>query len=162
MVTKTQIIAVAGEQELFVIREFDAPRSSVFRAFTDPEILVKFFAPFDNTMHFNYHDYRTGGRYSWCNKDKNGKTLCTFNGVIHELSGPERIIQTAEFMELPERGNVILEIIKFEELPGSKTKMTLHDVCPSVATRDAMINSGMEKGLVDIFERLDKLLRNNS
>jgi hypothetical protein len=61
-------------------------------------------------------------------------------------------------MELPERGNVILEIITFEELPVNKTKMTIHDVCPSVSTRDAMISSGMEKGLVDIFNKLDKIL----
>jgi hypothetical protein len=36
--------------------------------------------------------------------------------------------------------------------------MTIHDVCPSVSTRDAMISSGMEKGLVDIFNKLDKIL----
>jgi hypothetical protein len=61
-------------------------------------------------------------------------------------------------MELPERGNVVLEVIKFEELPDNKTKMIIHEVCPSVATRNAMIESGMEMGLVDIFNKLDKLL----
>ena len=158
MTGKTQVIAEDNKQELFIIREVDIPRDKVFQAFTDPEILVQFFAPFDHTMHFNYHDYRSGGSYSWCNKNKEGKTLCTFNGVIHELFSPERIIQTSEFMELPQRGNAILEIIKFEELPNNRTKITIHDICPSVAIRDAMINSGMEKGLVDIFNNLDKLL----
>jgi uncharacterized protein YndB with AHSA1/START domain len=160
MTEKTQVIAEKDKQELFIIREVDIPRDSVFQAFTDPEILVQFFAPFENTMHFNYHDYRTGGNYSWCNKNKEGKTLCTFSGVIHELSSPERIIQTSEFMELPERGNAILEIIKFEEVSNNRTKITIHDICPSVATRDAMINSGMEKGLVEIFKKLDKLFNN--
>ena len=61
-------------------------------------------------------------------------------------------------MELPQRGNVILEIITFEALPGNRSKITIHDICPSVETRDAMINSGMEKGLTDIFNKLDKLL----
>ena len=160
MTEKTQVIAEKDKQELFIIREVDSPRDSVFQAFTDPEILVQFFAPFENTMHFNYHDYRTGGNYSWCNKNKEGKTLCTFSGVIHEISSPERIIQTSEFMELPERGNAILEIIKFEELSNNRTKIIIHDICPSVATRDAMINSGMEKGLVEIFKKLDKLFNN--
>jgi uncharacterized protein YndB with AHSA1/START domain len=158
MTVKSEIIAEEGKQELFIIREFDAPREMVFQAFSDPEILVQFFAPFDYTMHFNHHDYRTGGRYSWCNKNQEGKTLCTFYGVIHELTAPERIIYTAEFMELPERGNAILEVMNFEDLPGNRTKMTIHDVCLSVATRDAMIRSGMEKGLLDIFKKLDKLL----
>jgi uncharacterized protein YndB with AHSA1/START domain len=158
MEDKTQIIAEEGKQELFIIREFDAPRDMVFDAFSNTEILVQFFAPFDNTMHFNHHDYKTGGSYSWCNKNKEGKTLCTFYGVIHELTAPERIIHTSEFMELPERGNVVLEVIKFEELPDNKTKMIIHEVCPSVATRNAMIESGMEMGLVDIFNKLDKLL----
>lgn len=160
MTPKTQIIAETGKQELFIIREFDAPREMVFKAFSDPEILTQYFAPFDYTMHFNHHNYISGGSYSWCNKNKDGEVLCTFAGVIHEITAPERIILTSEFMELPEREHVVLEIIKFEELPDNKTKVTIHDICPSVETRDAMINSGMEKGLVDIYDKLDKLLRN--
>lgn len=155
----TQVIAEEGKQELFIIREFDAPRESVFKAFTDPEILIKFFAPFGNTMHFNHHDYRSGGSYSWCNKDGSGKILCTFSGVIHEMTAPLRLIQTAEFMELPERGHVVLEAMLFEELPKGRTKLTIHDVCFSVADRNAMVESGMEKGLVAIFNQLDELIK---
>jgi len=157
MAPETKITAVKGAQELFIVREFDAPRHDVFKAFSDPEILAQFFAPGDRTCQFNYHDYRTGGRYSWSTK-AGEKTLCTFAGVIHELSSPERIVQTSEFMELPERGNVVLEIMQFDELPAGRTKLTIHDICPSQAVRDAMINSGMEKGLVDIFTKLDELL----
>ncbi|MEI9921310.1 MAG: SRPBCC domain-containing protein [Bacteroidota bacterium] len=153
----TQIKAEPGKQELFIIREFDAKRDAVFEAFTNPETLVQFFAPFDLTMHFHYADYRTGGKYSWYNK-RGEKTMCTFNGVIHELTAPERIVQTAEFMELPVRGNVVLELITFEELPLDRTRVTIHDICPTVATRDAMINSGMEKGIVDVFNKLDKII----
>ncbi|HWZ02657.1 MAG TPA: SRPBCC domain-containing protein [Mucilaginibacter sp.] len=160
MADKTKIIAQPGAQELFIIRVFDAPRTDVFKAFSNPEILVRFFAPFDRIMQFNYHDYQTGGRYSWSNK-KGEKTLCTFAGVIHELTSPIRIIQTSEFMELREKGNVILEIMTFDELPGDRTKLTIHNICPSLATRDAMINSDMEKGLTDIFLKLDHLLLNS-
>jgi uncharacterized protein YndB with AHSA1/START domain len=158
MENKTTVIAEEGKQELFVIREFDASRDKVFRAFTDPEIMVKFFAPNDYIMEFNHHDYRTGGSYSWINKTQEGQVLCTFAGVIHELTAPERIIYTAEFMELPERGHVILEQMKFEAISAERTKVTIHDVCFSVETRDAMIKSGMESGLVSIFNKLDKLL----
>lgn len=156
---KTQVIAKENTQELFIIREFDAPRELVFKAFTEPEILVKFFAPFGNTMHFNHHDYRNGGSYSWCNKDASGKILCTFSGVIHELTAPLRVVQTSEFMELPERGHVVMEAMLFEELPKGRTKLTIHDVCFSVADRNAMVESGMEKGLVAIFDQLDDLIK---
>jgi uncharacterized protein YndB with AHSA1/START domain len=155
---ETKIIAEKGKHDLFIIREFDAPRQRVFDAFTDPEMLVQFFAPFGNTMHFNNHDYRTNGSYSWCNKDPKGNILCTFNGVIHELHAPERIIQTSEFMELPERGHVVMEGMFFEALPGERTRLTIHDVCFSAADRDAMVDSGMARGLIDIFRQLDALL----
>jgi hypothetical protein len=59
-------------------------------------------------------------------------------------------------MELQERGNVVLEIIKFDELPDNRTKVIIHDICPSIFVRDAIVNSGMEKGVVDIFKKLDK------
>jgi uncharacterized protein YndB with AHSA1/START domain len=85
MKEKTQVIAEKDKQELFIIREFDILRNNVFQAFTDPEILVQFFAPFDYTMHFNYHDYRTAAIIVGATKNKEGKTLCTFSGVIHEI-----------------------------------------------------------------------------
>lgn len=157
----TQIIAEEGKQELFIIREFDASRELVFKAFTDPEILVQFYAPFGNTMHFNHHNYQSNGSYSWCNKDSFGNVLCTFSGTIHEIAPPERIIQTSEFMELPERGHVVLEAMKFEVLSEGRTKLVIHDVCFSIADRDAMIQSGMGHGLVAIFNQLDELIRQN-
>lgn len=159
--SKTKIIAKEGQQELFIIREFEAPREKVFKAFSTPEILMEFFAPFGNKMCFNYHNYQTGGSYSWYNEDQKGNVLCTFNGVIHEIEAPIRIILTSEFMELPERGHVVLEKMLFEELPGDRTKLTIHDVCLSVADRNAMIESGMEKGLIDIFNNLDRLIQNS-
>ena len=157
MTIATQIIAEPKVQEYFIIREFDAPRESVFKAFSDPEIMVQFYAPFDLILQFNYHDYRTGGRYSWSNK-RGEKVVCTFAGIIHELTSPSRIIQTSEFMDHPERGNVTLDILTFDELSDNRTKLTMHIICPNVAIRDAIINSGMERGVEDIFVKLDRLM----
>ena len=154
----TKVIAEKDKQDLLIIREFDAPRELVFNAFTTPELLVQFFAPYNTTMYFHYHDYATGGKYSWYHKDQAGTTVCTFNGVIHEIAPPHRLIQTAELMELPERGHVVMEALLFDELPGDRTKLTIHDVCFSVADRDAMVASGMEGGLVAIFNHLDDFL----
>ncbi len=152
----TQIIAEKGKHDFFVIREFDAPKELVFKAFSDPEILAQFYAPYDFTIHFEQFDFRSGGSYKWSHTDSKGKHMCTFYGVIHEVEAPNRFIQTAEFMDMPERGHVVMEGMYFDELPNGRTKLTIHDVCFSVEDRDAMIESGMEGGLIDIFDKLDK------
>jgi uncharacterized protein YndB with AHSA1/START domain len=156
---KTQVIAEAGKQELFIIREFDAPRELVFKAFSIPELLLQFYAPFGAIMKFDYADFKNGGSYSWTHSDGAGKIYCTFKGVIHEIVSPERIIQTVEMEGLPEGGHVMLEIFTFEELTNNKTKLIVQDVFRSVADRDEMVKSGFESGVVEIFNQLDSLLK---
>ena len=158
MTSKLKIIAEKGKQECYIIREFEAPREMVFKAFADPEIFVQFWGPEETPMKLDYYDYKTGGSYRYRNFDKKGNELCAFSGVIHEVAAPERVIQTSEFDTLPERGHVVLETFLFEQLPGNRTKLTIHEVCRSVADRDAMIESGMDKGVEIGFVRLDKLL----
>lgn len=155
---KTEIIAEPGKQELFIHREFDAPIDLIFRAFSDPDILTKFFAPKGVNMQFLLSEYEEGKAYRYRHTDASGKILCTFKGVVHEMTAPHRIAITSEFEELPEPGHVVLEIYEFVSIRGNKTKLTIQDVCRSVEDRDAMINSGMESGLVSIFNNLDELL----
>jgi len=81
-----------------------------------------------------------------------------FRCVCHEHTAPERIIQTFEFEGLPEKGHVILETSRFEDLPGGRTRLTVQSVFQSVADRDGMVQSGMERGVVDSYARLDELL----
>ena len=159
---KMQIIAESGKQELFITREFDAPRELVFKAFASPEILVQFFAPDKVTMKFDYSDFVSGGKYRYIHSDQLGNILCVFKGVIHEIAEPERIIQTSELEGLPEGGHVVLEAMIFETLPDDRTKLTIQDVCRSVEDRDAMVKSGMEYGLAKIFDKLDDILLNNN
>ena len=156
---KTQVIAEIGKQELFIIREFDAQRELVFKAFSTPEIMVQFHAPFGLNMKFNYADYKNGGSYSWTHSDNDGNIFCTFKGVIHEIVSPERIVQTTELGGLPEGGHVILEVLSFETLPNGKTNLTIQDVCRSTADRDAMVEDGFESGVAIIFEQLDDLIQ---
>ncbi len=154
----TRVIAETGKQEILIVREFDAPREMVFKAFITPEIMVQFFAPFGFKMKFNYADYKNGGSYSWSHSDGTSKVVCTFKGVIHEIVSPERIVQTAEMEGLPEGGHVVLEVCTFETLDNNRTKLIIQDVCRSVADRDEMVKEGFEDGMVEIFNQLDKLL----
>lgn len=156
---QTQVTAEKGRQEIFIVREFDAPRELVYRAFSEPELLVQFLGPRDLTMRIDYYDFRSGGSYRYVHTDVHGNEY-GFNGVVHEATAPERMIQTFEFEGLGERGHVSLDTSLLEELPGNRTRLTIHSVFRSVADRDGMLMSGMENGMNQGFERLDELLEN--
>jgi uncharacterized protein YndB with AHSA1/START domain len=154
---KTVITAEPGKQELFITREFDAPRELVFRAHTDPDIYVRWLGPRDLSTTLETFEPVSGGRWRFMQKDNDGNEF-GFHGVNHEVSAPERIISTFEFEGLPESGHVILETTKFEELPGARTRVTTQSVYQSVQDRDGMVAAGMESGVVDGHERLDEIL----
>ncbi|HEY9205217.1 MAG TPA: SRPBCC family protein [Candidatus Methanoperedens sp.] len=153
----TKITSEPGKQEIIIEREFDAPRELVFRAFTDPELYVQWLGPHRLTMTLETFEPRNGGSWRYIQKDANGNEFA-FHGVNHEVISPERIIGTFEFEGLPEKGHVILETARFEELPGNRTKLTSQSVFQSVADRDGMLKSGMEEGVNDSYDRLDELL----
>ena len=92
------------------------------------------------------------------NRDTQGNEFA-FHGVYHEVLAPERIINTFEFEGLPEAGHVTLETMKLEELPGGRTRLTTQSVFQSIIDRDAALQSGMESGIIDTYNRLDELLK---
>jgi uncharacterized protein YndB with AHSA1/START domain len=154
---KTIVTAEPGTQEIFVTREFDAPRELVFRAHTDPQLFVQWLGPRDLTTSLETFEPTSGGRWRFVQKDKDGNEF-GFHGVHHDVTTPERIIGTFEFEGLPEAGHVILETTRFEALPGGRTRLTTQSVFQSIEDRDGMVQAGMESGVVDGFERLDELL----
>ena len=154
---KTVIMAEPGKQELFITREFDAPRDLVFKAHTDPDLYIRWLGPRDLTTTLETFEPVSGGRWRFIQKDKDGNEF-SFHGVNHDVTPPERLIGTFEFEGLPESGHVILETTLFEALPGGRTRVTTQSVYQSVQDRDGMIAAGMESGVVDGHERLDEIL----
>ena len=155
--SKTNLIVEPGTLEILITREFDAPRELVFKAFTDPNLYIQWLGPRELKMTLEKFEPRPGGMWRYIHVDQDGNQF-GFHGVFHEVTAPERIIDTFEFEGLPEKGHVILETAKFEALPGNRTKLTFQSVFQSVADRDGMVQSGMERGLNDSYERLDELL----
>ena len=154
---KTKITAEPGKQEIIITREFDAPRELVFKAFTDPELYVKWVGPRRLTMQLVTFEPRSGGRWRYVQKGEDGQEHA-FHGVYHEVSAPERIINTFEYEGMPERGHVFLETMRFEPLPDGRTRLVSQSVYQSVADRDGMVQAGMEEGVIDLDERLEELL----
>jgi uncharacterized protein YndB with AHSA1/START domain len=151
---KTSVTAEPGKQELFITREFDAPRELVFKAHIDPELYVQWLGPHGYEMTLETFEPVSGGKYRYLHKDKEGNEY-GFHGAFHEMT-PERMIQTFEFEGFP--GHVSLDCMTLEALPGNRTKATIHSVFQSVADRDGMVQAGMEKGVTEGYERLDDIL----
>jgi uncharacterized protein YndB with AHSA1/START domain len=149
---KTAITAEPGKQELFITREFDASRELVFKAHIDPDLFVQWLGPRGYEMKLESFEPKSGGGYRYIHKDNEGNEF-GFHGAFHVMT-PERMVQTFEFEGYP--GHVSLDSMTLEELPGNRTKITVHSVFQSVADRDGMIQAGMERGVNEGYERLDE------
>lgn len=82
--------------------------------------------------------------------------MTAFNGVFHELRDNEIIVQTFSWEGMPD--GVALEKLRFEALPGGRTRLTATSLVDSFADRDAFVASGMEAGVVEGYNKLDDLL----
>lgn len=148
----TTITAEPGTPYLEIAREFDASRELVFRAYTDPELVVQWLGPRRLTMTIDEWDARPGGGYRYTHAEEG--LSASFRGVFHTVT-PEKIIQTFEFDGAPD--DVCLESVSFEDL-GGRTRVAGRSVFGSVESRDAAVASGMEHGMRESYERLDELL----
>jgi uncharacterized protein YndB with AHSA1/START domain len=153
-----KINADPGKQELFIVREFDAPRELVFKAHTDQKLYTRWLGPNNSKVSFEKFEPFDGGSWRFIDTDTEGRAF-GFHGVYHEVTAPERIVGTFEYEGLPERGHVILETTLFEALSGNRTRVTTHSVYRSVEDRDGMIQAGMESGVVEGYNKLDELLK---
>lgn len=151
---QTQIVADPALPTIVITREFDAPPARVFRAYTDPGLVVQWLGPRRLTMHIDRFDACTGGSYRYLHVDEDG-TEYGFHGVFHEVRPDARIVQTFTYEGVPD--GVSLETATFEDL-GGRTRVTGTSVFDSIEARDAMIVSGMETGVTEGYERLDELL----
>jgi uncharacterized protein YndB with AHSA1/START domain len=152
--SKTQITAEPGIPLVIVTREFDAPPDLVFRAYADPELLVRWLGPRDLALAIDRWEARDGGTWRYVNTDDRGNTY-GFHGVFHGEPSPQAIVQTFEFEGAP--GHVALQTVTFTER-GSRTLVRTVSAFQSVADRDAMVGSGMKRGVLDSGDRLAELL----
>jgi uncharacterized protein YndB with AHSA1/START domain len=138
-----------------IVREFDAPRATVFRAWTDPNLVAKWLGPKDVEMAIETWEAHTGGRYRY-GAMRNGKRVAGFYGSFHAVRADERIVQTFTYDGVPD--GVSLDTVTFEELPADRTRVVVLSVVESLEARDAILASGMAHGVVEGYERLDQLL----
>lgn len=151
---KTQITAEPGIPQIIMTCEFGAPRDLVFRAYTDPELLQQWLGPRDLTMTVIQNDIRDGGQWRFVHTDAAGHEH-GFHGVFHGTPSPDGIVRTFEYEGAP--GHVSMETLTLSDRDGRTLVRTVSSF-QAVEDRDAMIASGMERGVHDSDERLTELL----
>ncbi len=125
MVAATSIAADTTDRELLVTRVIDAPRALVFKAWTEPEQVARWWGPQGFTTTFCDMDIRPGGTFRFCMRSPAG-TDHWKRGVYREIVAPERIVFTFAWEDAAGNpGHELLTTVTFAE-QGRKTKLTLH------------------------------------
>jgi len=153
-VDRTRIIAEPGKLGVIVTRIIDAPRAEVFKAYTDKDLIPRFWGPARLTTVIDKLDARPGGSWRFVHYDAADRKYA-FHGVYHEVLPPERIVNTFEYEGTPSK--VSLDTYLFEDA-GGRTKITTRSVFQTVDDRDEMIRDGMEEGVLETMDRLAGIL----
>jgi len=149
-------LTTPSDREIVMTREFDAPRELVFEAHSKCEHLEKWWGPRKYTLAVCEMDFRPGGAYRLVHRGPDGVEEHGFRGEYREIVPPERIVWTFEWEGMP--GHVSVDTLTLEDLGGGKTKLTAHSLFDSVEDRDGMLQSGMEEGASETWDRLAELV----
>ena len=149
------IDSVPGQSYADISREFEAPVEAVFRAHADPELFKIWIGPRSLQTNITHWDFRSGGGYRYEQKDADGNVYA-FRGSFHTVRENEVLIQTFEYEGMPDE--VSIDIMRFESLPGGRSRLVDHSVFPSIEVLEGMMSEGMEYGMNEGYEKLDELL----
>ena len=148
-------VTLPGEREILIVRMFDAARPSVWRAFTEPELVRRWWHAGRGEMTACEIDLRVGGRWRYAMVTPSGFDV-GFHGVYREIVPQERIVSTEVYEGAPGGDeNATLNTMTLTEQDGG-TLMTILVEAPSREVRDAIVASGMEDGLQDALDLLER------
>jgi uncharacterized protein YndB with AHSA1/START domain len=153
--SKNNLVVEREKRALSMSRVFDAPRELVWKVYTDPEFVPRWWGLRNDATIVEKMDVKVGGEWRYIQKDAQGNDYVFF-GVYKEVKPPERLAYTFEFE--PMAGHVSTDTLIFEELPDGRTKITSMTTFNSLEDLEGMIQSGMEGGAVETWDRLEELL----
>jgi len=152
-------LTLPTDEQILITREFDAPRHLVYRAWTTPELVERWWHANRGRVTLVEIDLRVGGRWRQVMVADDGMEV-GFHGEYREIVENERIVSTETYEGLPEgvseADGTTLNTATFDDL-GGRTKLTLLVQAPNRIARDAIIESGMEDGLQDALDLLEQV-----
>lgn len=147
-------LTTPSDREIVTERVFQAPRERVWAAFTEPDLISRWWGLRSSVTIIDRQDLRAGGGWRFVQRNEDGSETA-FRGIYREVTPPERIVYTFEWEGMP--GHVLIDTASFEDL-GDRTKVTVHSLFHTTGERDGMIDAGMERGLNEGYSQLDELL----
>jgi uncharacterized protein YndB with AHSA1/START domain len=153
----TANLTLPSDTEILVVRDFDAPKHLVYKAWTTPELVSRWWPSRRGEMKIADIDLRVGGAWRYVMVAEGGFEVA-FHGEYHEIVENERIVSTEIFEGMPDGDSPpTLNVITFNELADGRTRLEMLTQCPSKDVRDAIINSGMEGGMQDGLDLLEEV-----
>ena len=155
----TATVTLPTDEQILVTREFDAPRQLVYKAWTTPELVKRWWSGLRGEMTIAEIDLRVGGAWRYVMVAQRGFEVA-FHGEYREIVPDERIV-TTEVYEMPgaeaqPEAEAPLNIITFTEVDG-RTTLTLLVQTTSKELRDTIIDSGMEAGMQEGLDLLEQV-----
>jgi uncharacterized protein YndB with AHSA1/START domain len=152
-------VTLPSDEEILITREFDAPRDLVYKAWTTPELVERWWAGRRGRTTSVEMDLRGGGRWRYVLVANEGFEVA-FNGEYREIVPQERIVYTEMFegAEAPAEIEPPLNTVTFTDVDGG-TRLELLTQCHSKELRDTIIESGMEVGMQEQMEIIEEIAR---
>lgn len=155
------MLTLPTDEQILITREFDAPRRLVYKAWTTPELVRRWWHARRGEVTVVEIDLRVGGRWRYVMVADNGMEV-GFHGEYHEIVPDERIVSTETYEGLPEgvseEDGSTVNTATFADANG-RTLVTLLIEAANKESRDAIIESGMEDGLQDALALLEETAR---
>ena len=149
----TATVTLPGDEQILITRVFDAPRHLVFRAYTTPELVERWWAGDRGTVTSIEIDLRVGGRWRYVMEALGGFEVA-FHGEYREVVPDERLVQTEVYEGMPD--GEALDTVTFTEEDG-RTTLTVLVEHSCREHRDAHIESGMEGGMQEAMDKLEQV-----
>ncbi|MGN6188725.1 MAG: SRPBCC family protein [Conexibacter sp.] len=152
--TRTATVTLPADDQILIERDFDAPPELVWKAFTTPELVRRWWHARRGEMTVAEIDLRPGGRWRYAMVAASGGAEVAFHGEYREIVPYERIVSTEVYEGAPDAGAAVNTMTLVER--DGRTTLTILVQHASKAARDMHIESGMEDGLQDALDLLER------
>lgn len=153
-------VSTPSDREIAMTRVFDAPSALVFEAYTRPELLKRWLGVFGGwTLDVCEIDLRVGGAYRYVWRNVNGQEM-GMGGTYREIVPAKRIVSTEKFDDPWYEGEAVGTVDLVEE--GGKTTLIMTVRYASKEVRDSVLQSPMETGVGQSFDKMEELLASMS
>jgi uncharacterized protein YndB with AHSA1/START domain len=155
-------VELPTETQILITRTFDAPAHLVYRAYTEPDLVKRWWSGERGEVTSVEADLREGGAWRYVMVANEGFEVA-FHGTYREIVPNERIVSTELYEGVPDvtEDDATVNTMTFTEVDGRTTLTTLVE-CHTREVRDAIIESGMEGGMQEAFDRLEQVARSLS